>query len=171
MRTRREFVAISAAGSGRGLLSAVDRFRASRRRWPRDRLQGPGLRLSLRRKRRKQHGRSVRRVRRVPGGARHGAESREGVDPESRRPQPGSGVRPSSGPHGLPVALRAGKAGRRGERRHAGGAPDEVAVLSGSVRPDSLFSHSNQQTQWQSSIVRNQDRLSQTGWEAGRRTP
>jgi uncharacterized protein (DUF1501 family) len=36
--------------------------------------------------------------------------------------------------------------------------------LSGSVRPDSLFSHSNQQTQWQSSIVRSQDRLSQTGW-------
>ena len=36
--------------------------------------------------------------------------------------------------------------------------------LAGSVRPDSLFSHSDQQAQWQSSIVRNQDQLSQTGW-------
>ena len=36
--------------------------------------------------------------------------------------------------------------------------------LAGSARPDSLFSHSDQQSQWQSSIVRSQDRLSPTGW-------
>jgi uncharacterized protein (DUF1501 family) len=36
--------------------------------------------------------------------------------------------------------------------------------LAGSERPDSLFSHSDQQVQWQSSIVKNQDKLSQTGW-------
>lgn len=37
-------------------------------------------------------------------------------------------------------------------------------LLAGADRPDSLLSHSDQQAQWQSSIIRNQDRLSQTGW-------
>jgi uncharacterized protein (DUF1501 family) len=36
--------------------------------------------------------------------------------------------------------------------------------LAGSPRPDSLFSHSDQVAQWQSSIVTAQDPLSQTGW-------
>jgi len=36
--------------------------------------------------------------------------------------------------------------------------------LAGSPRPDSLFSHADQQSQWQSSIVTSQDPLSQTGW-------
>ncbi len=36
--------------------------------------------------------------------------------------------------------------------------------LAGSPRPDSLFSHSDQQAEWQSSIVTAQDPLSQTGW-------
>ncbi|MFI5181694.1 MAG: DUF1501 domain-containing protein [Thermoanaerobaculia bacterium] len=36
--------------------------------------------------------------------------------------------------------------------------------LAGSPRPDSLFSHADQQAQWQSSIVMTQDPLAQTGW-------
>ncbi|HQR46304.1 MAG TPA: DUF1501 domain-containing protein [Thermoanaerobaculia bacterium] len=36
--------------------------------------------------------------------------------------------------------------------------------LAGAERPDSLFSHSDQQAQWQCSIMKTQDRLSQTGW-------
>lgn len=37
-------------------------------------------------------------------------------------------------------------------------------LLSGAPRPDSLFSHADQQAEWQSSIVASQDPLSQTGW-------
>ena len=36
--------------------------------------------------------------------------------------------------------------------------------LAGAPRPDSLFSHSDQQGQWQSSVVRSTDPASQTGW-------
>jgi len=36
--------------------------------------------------------------------------------------------------------------------------------LSGAPVPDSLFSHSDQQAQWQSSVVTSGDRLAQTGW-------
>jgi uncharacterized protein (DUF1501 family) len=36
--------------------------------------------------------------------------------------------------------------------------------LAGAPRPDSLFSHSDQQGQWQSSIVRSVDPVGQTGW-------
>jgi uncharacterized protein (DUF1501 family) len=36
--------------------------------------------------------------------------------------------------------------------------------LAGAPRPDSLFSHSDQQGQWQSSVVRSTDPSGQTGW-------
>ncbi len=36
--------------------------------------------------------------------------------------------------------------------------------LAGAPRPDNLFSHADQQAQWQSSIARSVDRLGQTGW-------
>ncbi|HUK14667.1 MAG TPA: DUF1501 domain-containing protein [Thermoanaerobaculaceae bacterium] len=36
--------------------------------------------------------------------------------------------------------------------------------LAGAPRPDNLFSHADQQAQWQSSVVSAVDRLAQTGW-------
>ena len=137
----------------RSALAPASRAGASRRRA--ERLQGAGVRVPVRRQRRQQHDRPDRHrglcaVRRgAHGRVRHA--DRAGLAAADPAGEPRHAVRPAPEPAGAADAVQPAQARRARQRRHARAADVEVAIQRGAGAA-SLYSHSDQQAQWQSSV-------------------
>ena len=153
---------ISAAAAARcprsGLASRLDLVRLRRRRQRADAtgLQGAGLRVPVRRQRRQQHGHSDRHRRlrpvrrRAPGGIRH--QPRAGIaaaDPAGQSRHRRSGCIPRS-----PSCRRCSTRTSMAILANVGTLlqPTTQAQYTAGLRPLSLYSHADQQAQWQSAI-------------------
>ena len=123
MKTRRQFLSdLGLRPRDRRLPLDLRPLLAPRGRGGAVRLQGPRLRLPLRRQRRQQPRHPVRRLRHVPEDPRRLAQHPEGLPPEGRGREPEGRVRPPPGARRDPPALRQGAARRPRERRPARGA-------------------------------------------------